>query len=203
MEQEEKIKNIMSQKQKTKKEKKKKIFENKDQKENLEQEIKERIQQKIPIDNINYKEKYFRALAELENFRKRSQKEKEETMKFIIEDTILKFLPIIDNFENALKFSQSASDEVKNWASGFQMIQGQMRDVLHENGIIPFHSNGNTFDPNFHEAMEIVETNDYPDNTIIEEFSKGYKCGNRVIKPAKVKVSKKLNKQEENHDKKK
>ncbi len=140
---------------------------------------------------IDYKDKYIRTLAEMENLRKRLQKEKLETISYVVENTISEFLPVLDNFENALKFASSSSEEVKKWASGFQMIITQFRDVLYSHGIVTFHSEGNHFDPNFHEAMEIVETNQHSDGTILEEFSKGYKSESRVIRPAKVKVAKK------------
>lgn len=140
---------------------------------------------------IDYKDKYLRTLAEMENLRKRLQKEKLETISYVAENTISEFLPVLDNFENALKFASSSSDEIKKWATGFQMIITQFRDVLYSHGIVAFHSEGNHFDPHFHEAMEIVETTQHLDGTILEEFSKGYKSENRVIRPAKVKVAKK------------
>ena len=141
--------------------------------------------------NLDYKDKYLRMLAETENTRKRIQKEKHETIRFAIENTICEFLPALDNFENALKFSNASSEEVKNWATGFQMILGQFRDVMHNHGIVAFHSEGNIFDPHFHEAMEIVETDREPDGTILEEYAKGYKSQKRTIRPARVKVAKK------------
>jgi len=136
--------------------------------------------------------KYLRLLAELENSRKRMQKEKSEALSFAIENTIAEFLPLIDNFENALNFAKESTEEVKNWATGFQMILSQLKDVLHNHGIVAFHSVGNNFDPHFHEAVEIVETNDYPNGSIIEEFAKGYKSTNRTIRPARVKVTKRI-----------
>jgi molecular chaperone GrpE len=153
--------------------------------------------QKEPIDELKEcQNKYLRALAEIENTRKRLYKEKQEMIGFAIENTISEFLPLLDSFENALKFAQNASDEIKNWANGFQMILAQFRDVIHNHGIIAFHSEGNFFDPAFHEAMEVVETNDFPDGTIIEEFAKGYKNSNRTIRPAKVKVAKNIDKKQ-------
>lgn len=142
--------------------------------------------------------KYLRLLAELENTRKRMQKEKSEALTFAIENTIAEFLPPIDNFENALNFAKESSEEVKNWAMGFQMILSQLKDVLHNHGIVAFHSIGNIFDPHYHETLEIIETNDHPEGSIIEEFAKGYKSTNRIIRPAKVKVTKKLMEAEEN-----
>ncbi|MBN1914851.1 MAG: nucleotide exchange factor GrpE [Parachlamydiales bacterium] len=150
----------------------------KENKKALQQELKE------------YKEKYLRLLADAENSRKRLQKEKQETIRFAIENTISDFLPALDNFENALKFSEQASEEVQQWATGFTMILSQFRDVLHNNGIIPFYTKGNMFDPHEHEAMEIVETSEHPDGTILEEFAKGYKSGNRTLRAARVKVAK-------------
>lgn len=141
--------------------------------------------------NLDYKDKYLRMLAEAENTRKRLQKEKHETIRFAIENTLCEFLPSLDNFENALKFSNSSSEEVKNWAIGFQMILTQFRDIMHNHGIVAFHSEGNLFDPHFHEAMELIETEKHPDGTILEEYAKGYKSQHRTIRPAKVKVAKK------------
>ena len=138
----------------------------------------------------DYKEKYLRLLAESENTRKRLHKEQTDTLKFAIENTICEFLPSIDNFENALRHSKNSSEEVKNWATGFQMILSQFRDILHNHDIVAFHSSGNTYDPHFHEALEIVETNDHPDGMILEEYAKGYKSNQRTIRPAKVKVAK-------------
>ncbi|MBU6446943.1 MAG: nucleotide exchange factor GrpE, partial [Verrucomicrobia bacterium] len=106
----------------------------------------------------NWKDKYLRALAEQENMRKRVQKEKHEMVNFGIENAISEFLGAIDNFENALRFAENGSKEVKNWAIGFEMILSQFKEVLHNHGIVSFHSEGNTFDPQYHEAVEIVET---------------------------------------------
>lgn len=142
------------------------------------------------IEEVDYKDKYLRLLAESENARKRMQKEKSEAISFATDNVICEFLTAIDNFENALKFAQNASEEVKNWALGFSMIQSQLRDILFNHGVVAFHSEGNIFDPDFHEAMEMVETTNYPDGTIIEEYAKGYKSSKRTIRPAKVKVAK-------------
>lgn len=143
----------------------------------------------IPAEE-NWKDKYLRALAEQENLRKRVQKEKQEMVGFGIENAIAEFLPAIDNFENALRFAEGAEGPVKNWAKGFEMILSQFKEVLYNHGIVSFHSEGNTFDPQFHEAVEIVETTEYPDGSILHEFTKGYKSATRTIRPARVKVAK-------------
>src|SRR5579859_4387618 len=123
-----------------------------------EEMLEQTATEEIPQEEENFKDKYFRLLAETENMRKRVQKEKQEMIRFGIENAIAEFLPTIDNFENALRFADQASGEVKSWAVGFQMILSQFKEVLHNHGIIAFHSEGNSFDPLYHEAVEIVET---------------------------------------------
>lgn len=135
------------------------------------------------------KDKYLRALADGENARKRLAKEKQDVIGFGIENTICDFLLAIDSFENALRFADSASGEVKNWASGFQMILSQFKQVLQNYGITPFQSDGAQFDPNFHDAVESIETADVPEGTILKEFTKGYRSAVRTIRPARVQVA--------------
>jgi len=138
-----------------------------------------------------YKDKYLRLLAEMENTRKRLQKEKQEMMRFSIENVISDFLTPIDNLENALKCTQGMSTETLNWVRGFEMISQQFKDVLSENGVNSFSSVGSTFDPHLHEAVEIEELEECEDGSIVQEFVKGYKSNTRTIRPARVKVAKK------------
>ena len=143
-----------------------------------------------PQAEENWKEKYLQTLAEMENMRKRMQKERYEMSKFGIEEAIGEFIPSMDHFENALRFAENSSPEVKNWATGFEMILSQFKEVLNNHGITSFHSEGTLFDPLLHEAMESQETEDSPDGMILKEFTKGYKSSSRTIRPAKVKVAK-------------
>lgn len=143
------------------------------------------------VEESNWQDKYLRSLAEMENMRKRMQKERQETTQFGIENAISEFLPAIDNFENALRFAEGSSSEVKNWAIGFEMILAQFKQVLQSHGIVSFHSEGHKFDPTLHEAVETVETDAHPDGIILHEFTKGYKSAHRTLRPARVKVAKK------------
>lgn len=146
-----------------------------------------------PIEElIDYKDKYLRLLADVENTRKRMQKEKIDTMRFAVENLMSEILGPIDNLENALKFADQMTGEVKNWAMGFQMILAQFKEILTQNGVIDFVSEGEMFDAARHEAVEIEETSEFPDGYIIKEFIKGYRCGDRIIRAARVKVAKKL-----------
>lgn len=153
---------------------------------------------KLQQDLKAEKDKYFRLLAELENTRKRMQKEKTEMTKFAVENVIAEFLGPLDQYEKALSFATDGSEEVKNWALGFEMILTQFKDMLSTQGVTAFESLGKTFDPHSHEALEMVEVEKGPENIVIEECVKGYRSGDRIIRPAKVKVSK-LKKKESDH----
>ena len=152
---------------------------------------------KLQQEVEEYKDKYLRQLAETENMRKRLMKEKQEMVRFGVENVITEVLAPIDNFENALKCAATSSPEVKNWAVGFEMILTQLKDVLSNHGIAAFKSVGEKFDPFLHEAVEVEETEQTPEGTIVQEFIKGYRCGDRTIRPARVKVAKRPQQQQE------
>jgi molecular chaperone GrpE len=139
-------------------------------------------------ETMDYKDKYLRLLADAENARKRLHKEKQEITRYAIDSIITEFLHPIDSLENALKFAKDMSADVKNWAFGFQMILSQFKDVLTANGVTPIESVGAHFDPHKHEAVEMVESDQHEPGIIIEELMKGYKIGDRTIRPARVKV---------------
>jgi len=144
------------------------------------------------------KEKYLRLLAESENMRKRMQKEKQEMTRFAVENVIGEILTPIDNLENALKFTENLSPELRNWAQGFQMILGQFKEALSNHGITEFSSEGKRFDAHLHFAVETEETDEKPAGTILKEFVKGYRSSERTVRPARVRVAiaKELKKEE-------
>ena len=111
-------------------------------------------------------------------------------MRFCVENVILEFLSPMDNLENALGFAKNMSEETANWAKGFEMILGQFKDVISNNGITPFEALGKTFDPHFHEAVETEESEEAKEGEILEEYSKGYQSGKRTLRPSRVKVAK-------------
>lgn len=135
-------------------------------------------------------DKYLRLLAESENARKRMQKERSELTKYAVENVLVEFLHPLDNFQNALAFAESMSDEVKNWAIGFEMILSQLRQVLANHGVQEYETVGKHFDPHLHEAVEMVETDEYEPGVVVEECLRGYKIGERPIRVARVKVAK-------------
>lgn len=167
-----------------------------------EQEEEEKIEQipqeEVSIPEENYQDKYLRVLADLENTRRRLQKEKVEMARFAQEELAKDFLGPMDSFEAALGFAENMSPEVKNWAFGFQMILSQMKEILSSHGIHGFESAGQMFDPHLHEAVEMLETNEHKSGMIVKQLTKGYKSKEHVIRPARVIVAKeKINKEEE------
>lgn len=144
-----------------------------------------------------YKEKYLRLLADVDNTRKRMQKERQEMTRFSVENVIGEILGPIDNLENALQFTQNMSTETRNWAQGFLMILGQFKEVLSNHGVTAFHSEGALFDPHLHYAIETEETTEKPEGTILKEYVKGYRSGERTVRPARVKVAAAPGKKEE------
>lgn len=139
-----------------------------------------------------FREKYLRGLAESENMRKRLQREKEDLVQYAVQNAITDFLSPIDHLENALKFADQATPEVRHWAAGFHMILTHFKEALANNSVVAFESVGTAFDPHFHEAVEMVATNEFAPGIVVEESLKGYKIGDRVIRPARVKVAKSL-----------
>jgi molecular chaperone GrpE len=156
--------------------------------------------EQLKNEAAEYKDKYLRMLAESENARKRLQKEKQEMIQFSTQNLIAEFLNPMDHLEGALKFTKDLSIEVKHWATGFQMILTQFKDVLSNNSVTPIESVGKKFDPNCHEAVETFETDQFPPGIIIEEFIKGYKMGDRIVRPARVKVAKEPKKNKQNEE---
>lgn len=138
----------------------------------------------------DYKDKYFRVLAESENSRKRLIKERQDMVQYALQHLLCEFLTPIDQMESALKHCGKMSDEVKQWSMGFQMILTHFKDVLANNNVQSFDSVGKEFDPHIHEGVETVETTEYPDGTVVEESLRGYKMGDKVIRPSRVKVAK-------------
>ncbi len=162
--------------------------------EGKEQELMVQVSKK-ELDHLkqeakDFKDKYLRTLADSENARKRLQNERQDIFKHARESIIVEFLYPLDHFENAVGFSQNMSEEVKNWAKGFEMILTQFKDVLSQNGVKAMESEGKLFDPHFHEAVESVETDENPPGIIVKEFVRGYQMGDRTIRPARVKVTK-------------
>lgn len=133
-------------------------------------------------------EKQLRLMAEFENFRKRSEKEKSEMFDNGVSSLALKILPVVDNFERGLEAAK-VDGEDNAYYQGFNKIYVQLIEVLEAAGIKPIGAVDKEFDPNFHNAVLHEENEDYGDNIIIEEFQKGYTYKDKVIRYSMVRVA--------------
>ncbi len=158
-------------------------------KENLQEEIVEEAEptaeEKLEAELNETKDKLLRVMAEYDNFRKRSQKEKEMAYGDTKASTIAEFLPVYDNFERAMSAEAVDLDSFKK---GIEMIFNQYGETFKKLGVESFGAKGDEFDPNIHNAVMHGEDDSLPENSIADVFSTGYKMGDRVIRPAIVKV---------------
>lgn len=136
-------------------------------------------------------ETYLRVAAELENIKKRHLREREETRKFSNEALIKNLLAVLDNLEQALVHSDGDSNTVACVTEGVQLTLKGLMDVLSKEGLIQVKSMGEPFDPNFHEAVSEIEDESVEPGTIVHELQSGYVLNGRLIRPAKVVVSRK------------
>jgi len=131
-------------------------------------------------------DRILRLQADFENFRRRTAKEKEELAAVITQNILGDLLPLLDNFERAMAVEQTDGEAFQK---GVEMIFTQLREVLDKHGLQSIEAEGQTFDPNFHQAVMRVEDSDAPDGTITQVLQKGYQAKGRVIRPAMVQVA--------------
>ncbi|MCX5716379.1 MAG: nucleotide exchange factor GrpE [Candidatus Omnitrophica bacterium] len=135
-------------------------------------------------------DKFLRLGAEFENYKKRARKEREDLIKYSSEVFILELLQIVDNFERAFQAADQTQD-FKALHQGVEMILKQVQEFLKEKGVKKIEAVGQPFDPHKHEAMEFAVCEDKPADTVVEELQPGYELNGKIIRPARVKVSKK------------
>lgn len=148
------------------------------------------IQPEPKKEEIDYKGKYLTALADMDNYRKRMDREKENLVKYGNERLLNDLLQVVDNFDRTMDMLKGDQDpKVKNIVAGLQMVSKQMLDTLAKHGLQPIDAVGKDFDPNFHEAMAQEYAEGKKPNEVIKEFQKGYILNGRVIRAAKVVVA--------------
>jgi molecular chaperone GrpE len=126
-----------------------------------------------------------RLQAEFENARKRAVREQQEYRDFALSDAIKTLLPVVDSFDLALRTSAEKSE----FRNGVELINKQLHDALGKLGLKEIPAKGEPFDPRFHEAIEMVETNEVEDQHVIDELQRGYKLKDRLLRPAMVRVA--------------
>lgn len=141
-------------------------------------------------DEVDFKAKYYYIAAEMDNYRKRMEREKENLIKFGNERVLSDLLQVMDNFERIIESLRPDQDpKIKNIVTGIDMVEKQFQDTLGKHGLTPVESVGKEFDPNFHEAMAQEYAEGVKPNHIIKEFQKGYTLNGRLIRAAKVVVA--------------
>ena len=164
--------------------------ENEEKLENSESVEEEKKEEDDPLqekyDTLN--NQYIRHAADLDNYRKRQEQEKEALLKYGAESTLKKMIEVLDNFERGLKAIETVEDceKVKEC---YNLAYKNFTDVLTKAGLEPIKAEGETFDPNFHEAVMQTPSTEHPEHTIIAELQKGYKLGDKVLRPTLVNVA--------------
>ncbi len=148
----------------------------------LEEELKSKDQE---IENLN--DSFLRLQADFMNYKKRAEKDKIDTVAYANEDLICDILPVIDNLERALKTSE---DGESSFWEGTKLIHDQLVKILVDNGLEEIEALGKDFDPNYHHAALMEESEDKDEGVILEVFQKGYMLKDKVIRPSMVKVAK-------------
>jgi molecular chaperone GrpE len=151
-------------------------------------ELKEALATKEKESKDNY-ERYLRALAELDNYKKRAARDKADIIKYGKEDLIKDILPFLDSLDRALAHTDAG--DAQTFKDGIVLIQDQLLCCLKKHGVERIESVGSDFDPNFHEALMQMESADHQDNQVVSEMEKGYLLNGRLIRPSRVCVCKK------------
>ncbi len=143
------------------------------------------------------KDRCLRLNAEFENLRKRTQKEKEDFVKYANEKLILELVDIMEAFERGLENAKESNNNAR-LIQGMELIYKQLKNVLEKNGLVPIKALGEKFDPYKHEAMMLTPSEDSEEDIVLEEFARGYMLNNKVIRYSKVRVSKNKDANNEN-----
>ncbi|MDQ0493144.1 nucleotide exchange factor GrpE [Paenibacillus brasilensis] len=143
---------------------------------------------KLRAEAEEHQQRFLRAQADFDNFRRRTLKEKEELAKYASMKLVTELVPVLDNFERALATAQQGA-ETESFAKGVEMIFRQFEGVLQAEGVTAMNSVGQPFNPDFHQAIMQVESEEHEEGIVVEEVQKGYMLKDKVLRPAMVKVS--------------
>ena len=148
---------------------------------------------RVEAENAELKDRFARRQADFENYRKRVERERTETYNRVVADVAAKLLPVLDNLKRALEAESSVeaseSDEFRHFLSGVDLIYKQLNGVLEALGVKPVAAVGEQFDPHVHEAVVTEATDEYEPDTVMQEIVAGYRLGDKLIRPALVKVA--------------
>ncbi len=142
--------------------------------------------ERIQAERAAYLDRAARLQAEFDNFRKRSAKAQQEYREYALADALTSLLPILDSLDNALK-TKAAS--LEDFHAGIELIDKQFHDALAKLGVHPVPTEGEPFNPNLHQAIQVVDTEKAEDNHVLDELQRGYKLKDRLLRPAMVRVA--------------
>lgn len=153
------------------------------------QELKQEVEEAREEAKKNW-DLYLRERADLENARKRHQRDREEAIRFANDRLLKEMVPVLDNLERAVGHAEQGNDDSQGLLEGVNMTINQFRKVLEDFGVKPINALGEDFDPNLHQAMGQVESKEQAPNTVVSEFQKGYLLHDRLLRPSLVMVAK-------------
>ena len=142
--------------------------------------------EKAQAERAAYLDRLARLQAEFDNFRKRNAKQQQEYRDYALADALQTLLPILDSLDRALKTNAASLDD---FHQGIELIDKQFHDALAKLGVEPVPAEGAVFDPNLHQAVQMVDTDEVEDNHVIDELQRGYRLKDRLLRPAMVRVA--------------
>ena len=140
---------------------------------------------RLATERADLQDRFLRRQAEFDNFRRRAEREKEGLLEYASTEAVRALLPVVDDFERALKMDSAD----KEYARGMDLIYQRLSEALKKLGLEPVESKGLAFDPHIHHAVDMVETEDAEDHTILDEYQPGYNFRGKLLRPAMVKVA--------------
>lgn len=140
---------------------------------------------RLAAEKAELYDRLLRRQADFDNFRKRTERDRSDFLQYAGMEFVREILPVLDDFERALKVESSDA----TYARGVELIYNRLYEALKKMGLEPMDTVGKAFDPNLHQAVERVQTDDVPDQSVLEEFQKGYNFKGRLLRPAMVKVA--------------
>ena len=167
---------------------KNKDVENASKEAKIAEENTDKESEKLKQDFENLNNQYLRLAADFDNYRKRQAQEREALLKYGAEECMKKIIEVVDNFDRALTMVEKI-DNVEKMKETFYVLNKQLTESLSKLGLEQIKCVGEVFDPNMHEAVMQTPTEEYPEDTIINELQKGYKLGEKVLRPAMVSVA--------------
>jgi molecular chaperone GrpE len=148
-----------------------------------------------PLDDLRkekdaLQDRLLRTAAEFDNYRKRMERERRELSEYVASDVLTELLPIVDNLERALQASSTQPGADDAFKKGVELIHKQMLDLLKKRGVTPIEALGADFDPNVHQAVIQEASSGHREGEVMQELQRGYRIGDRLLRPAMVKVAK-------------